>query len=101
MTKDEMIEAIQLAKDMGAKSVEVNGIKIEFPVIITKSKTDEKSVDDEITIDPKDLVAPPSPYDELTDEEVLFWSSGYGIELAEMRMKEREDNIRRLHDVAT
>lgn len=101
MTKDEMIEAIQLAKDMGAKSVEVNGMKIEFPAIVTRPKVDEKLLEDEITIDPKDLVAPPNPYDELTDEEVLFWSSGYGIELAEMRMKEREDNIRRLHDDAT
>lgn len=101
MTKDEMIEAIQLAKDMGAKSVEVNGMKIEFPTLVTKPKVDEKLLEDEITIDPKELVAPPSPYDELTDEEVLFWSSGYGIELAEMRMKEREDNIRRLHYDAT
>ena len=99
MTKDEILQLIKDTKELGLKSLEVDGVKIEFGdvEVVTKSENHDNIVTDE---EPKaeDLVVPPSPYDQLTDEEILYWSSDYGQELELARKKEQEDNIKRASD---
>lgn len=94
MTKQELLEFIKEAKALGLKSIEVDGVKVEF----NDGNQKEPLAQDARDLDAKDLVAPPNPYDELTDEEILFWSSDYGHELAAKRKKEQEDNIKRKED---
>lgn len=89
MTKAEALELIKEAKSLGLKSIEIDGLKVEFnsseiPII-------KEDINDE------ELVAPMSKYDQLTDEEILFWSSGYGYELEKEKLKEIEDNKRKLN----
>lgn len=97
MTKQEIFEIIKEAKELGLRSIEIDGIKVEFN---DSNKNDQKRYlePSEVTPEAKDLVAPPSPYDELTDEEILFWSSDYGPELERQRKKEYEDNVKRNSD---
>lgn len=94
MTKQEILELIKDAKELGLKSLEVDGIKVEFT---NDTQSDQVGKDSKIPDDQKaeDLIAKPNPYDELTDDEILYWSSGYGVELSEQRKKEQQDNIQR------
>lgn len=94
MTKQEILDLIKDAKELGLKSIEIEGIKVEFT---NDTQTSQMGKIGEIPDDQKaeDLIAKPSPYDELTDDEILYWSSGYGVELSEQRKKEQQDNIQR------
>ena len=98
MTKEEILQIIKDLKEMGAKRIEVEGIIIEFNEEL-KSEHKPKELSDPIEPEYKDLIASPSPFDELTDEEILFWSSDYGKELENKRRKELEDSKKdRRHD---
>lgn len=97
MTKEEVFEYIEKARSMGLKSIEVNGIKVEFQSkIVREVKANTESIGDDMKAE--DLVMPPNPYDVLTDEEILFWSSDRGIELEMERRKEQLDAIKRTED---
>lgn len=94
MTKQEILELIKDVKELGLKSIEIEGIKVEFT---NNTQTDSVGKNSKVPDDQKaeDLVAKPNPYDELTDEEILYWSSGYGIELSEQRKQEQSDALQR------
>lgn len=96
MTPKETLELIQQLKEMGADSIEVNGVKVNFTKVDTKITT--KTSENDLTAE--ELVAKPNKYDELTDDEILYWSSGYGQELEAERKKEQEDNLTRKQEDA-
>ncbi len=93
MTKQELLELIIAAKELGLKSLEVDGVKVEFNT--NESVKNRYLEGEQETLEAKDLVAPISKYDELTDEEILYWSSDYGKELQERRLKEQQENAQR------
>lgn len=96
MTKTEVLELIKEAKELGVSSLKVDGVEIEFSreqsADIPKKKVSENETAD---LQAKDLVAPPSPFDILTDQEILFWSCGYGVELEEQRKNEQKTKEQR------
>lgn len=92
MITPEILELLKQAKELGVKKVEINGMKFEFEDKLEASAPESVPNDQELTY--KDLVAAPSPFDELTDEEVLYWSSEYGKELAEQRKADYEESLK-------
>lgn len=89
MTKTELLDFIKEAKELGLKSIEIDGVKIEFienPQKVIK----QDNIDPNIELKPEDIVVPMSKYDQLTDEEILFWSTGYGVELQEEKEREQQ-----------
>ncbi len=102
MTKQELLELIKESKELGLRSLKIDGVEFEFE---TSSKQSQLlPVNDEtsnIVVEAKDLVALPNKYDELTDDEILFWSSDYGVELEAARKKEQQDELQRKYEDAT
>lgn len=74
INKDDLKAALEFARDNKLKSIEVNGVKFDVP---------ETIVDE--PVDSKDLPPSETPYDNLSDEEVLFWATPYYDELEQMR----------------
>lgn len=87
MQTQEILELVKQAKELGVKKVSINGIDFEFGEV-TVSKPIEVN-----TVNEKELVAKPDKYSEMTDEEVLFWASGYGLELEEKRNQEKQKEL--------
>lgn len=89
MTKQETLELIHQLREMGAESIEVNGVKVNFTNTPQKASLNKDDVPED------ELVAKPSPFDQLTDEEILFWSTDYGTELESKRRLEHDESILR------
>lgn len=87
MTKQEIIEFIKETKELGLKSIEVDGVKVEFSDKQQSLKVNE-------SIEDKDLVADLPKWEQLTDEEILFWSSDYGLELENKKREEYERSLK-------
>lgn len=84
--REKMTEALAFARENGLRAIEVDGIKMEVP------PTEEPQPDGDIN-------QPTTPYDNLTDDEIAYWSTPYFDELMaakEDRMKamEEERNVR-------
>ena len=84
--KEKLLEAIEIAKLHGCPWVEVDGVKIPLVEKQVGPKVEPQS-DDEV----KMALLDPEP--DLTDEEVLFWSTPYFDELQEKKLK-RQDVLR-------
>lgn len=93
MTKQEILELIKEAKALGLKSLEVDGMKVEFNSNDKTPSQQPATVQEELTAE--ELVAKPGPLDEYTDEEILFWSSDYGLDLAAAKTKEHMEKLQR------
>lgn len=106
MTNDELMDLIAKAKQLGLKSLKVGDMYLEFhPDTTEKPETVPTSVAkpqaEEIPdLTANDLVAPPSPYDQLSDQEILFWSSDYGVELERQRQQDRINDELRKQSIA-
>ena len=93
-TKEQIIEIIETARNLGVTSVEIDGVKYD---IASKPTVKVEAVSQDVSY--KDLMAEPSPFDQLSDEEILFWSSGYGVELENKKNEEkskREDELQKV-----
>lgn len=78
-------EALIAAKQAGVVSIEVDGIKFNLaPVKALISEVKESKAEE--------IVVPLSPWEDITDEELLYWSSGYYEQV--MQKKEVEDEDR-------
>lgn len=96
MTKLEILEFIKEAKELGLKSIEIEGVKVEFgepsqPVEVNAVEPEELTA--------KDLMASLDKFEEISEEEILFWSSDYGLELEAQRKREKEESIARRANV--
>lgn len=84
MNKEKLAMALEFAKENALTSIEVDGIKIDLS---------HAFVPVELPDDGKDLKQPETPYDQLTDEEILFWSTPTYDEIL-ARKTQREENIK-------
>ena len=89
MTKQKRLELIQEAKEMGLKSIVIDKVTYNFdPIVVQPQITDEEA---------KSMLAPLPYFDQLTDEEVLMWSTPrydeiqQQKELRKQQIKDRED----------
>lgn len=93
-TKEEIKEILESARDLHLESVEIEGIKytlgknIGFP---RKAHVEELKAEE--------MVKPLSPLDEMTDEEIMYWATPYGVELearklSQQNQKQEEDQLR-------
>lgn len=80
MTKKERIKLIQEAQELGLKSITIEDITYELGIVSKKNTV----VPD---LDAKDIVSPISFLDELSEDEVLYWSSPYYDDLQEQKLK--------------
>ncbi len=101
MTKQELLELIKESKDLGLHSLKIDGVEFEFETSNKQPQNIPVSDDIGNILEAKDLVALPNKYDELTDDEILFWSSDYGVELEAARKKEQQDELQRKYEDAT
>lgn len=75
MNEEKLKAALAFAKEHGLKSIEVDGIKME----LGEPRPDPNAEIPDLKAE--ELVAALSPFDEMTDEEVLFWSTPHYDEL--------------------
>lgn len=75
LTPEEIQARIRIAKDMGCQSIEIDGIAYKFfdpsktyPAQAIASVPDARA---------EDLIKPESVFDQISDEEVLYWSTPY------------------------
>lgn len=61
----ELKHIIALCKKEGVKSIEMNGIKLEFNPYSLPTKTKKQTDDQDIKVEPQ-----------FNDEDILFWSAG-------------------------
>lgn len=86
LDRERLREALDFARENGLRAIEVDGIKMEVPPV------EEPQPEG-------DIKQPTTPFDNLSDQEILFWSTNYFDELSaekELRMKalEEEQNVR-------
>lgn len=81
-TDEEIQKILETAKQRGIASVVIDGVTYNLykEDIVTNDRT--KVVPD---LEAKDIVAPMSPFDDLSEDEVMYWHSPYGSELEAMR----------------
>ncbi len=93
MTKEERLERIQEAKELGLKSITIEGVTYELQITYNPNIVTPNLSEDQI----KALMNPASPFDELSDDEVLFWSTPHYDEIQkqkELREKQiKEEGI--------
>jgi hypothetical protein len=93
MKTDEEVKAIiERAKQIGCASVEIDGVTYNLykgDIILDTNNT--KEVPD---LEAAQLITPLSPFDEMSDDEILYWSVGYYDDLKqqkELRMQQIKD----------
>lgn len=96
MTKEEIIELIKEAKELGLKSLKIGDILVEFNIEHSNEKVSPTIYKEHLK--DEELVAPLSKLDQLTDEEILYWSTSYGQELEHRKKQEHEQNIRKQNE---
>ena len=83
--KDKLKLALEFAQEQGLGFIEVEGIKIFVP---------QQSMTNEVPeISAEDLMKPIGPFDDLSEEEILFYATPYYDELQankEMQKQRRE-----------
>jgi hypothetical protein len=85
MNQEKLFQAIEFAKANGLKSIEVDGIKMEIgtPAIVNL----EPQQDEDLK-----RVFLNNPFEDMTDEEILYWATPYYDQLQEQK-KLRQDAI--------
>lgn len=89
-TKQEIEELIEMAKRLNLEGIEVDGIKFSLS---PNAKKVASFVEEEKA---EDLMKPLSAFDELTEEEIQYWSSPYYDEL--QAKKEAAKNQKQIDD---
>lgn len=81
MTKAQRIKLIKEAQELGLKSITIDSVTYELSHIMAKTPQYVPEAE------AKDLVNPLSVLDELSDEEILYWSSPHYDDLQEQKIK--------------
>ncbi len=85
MTKKKRLELINEAKEMGATSITLDGIRYEWPLETVKTVKAEVQ---EVKAD--ELIKPISVFDQMTDEEILFWAVPHYDTIQEQKKLQQE-----------
>jgi hypothetical protein len=80
--KEKLEMALAFAKEHGLRFVEVEGIKIYVPDDAVIGEVPEVSADE--------LMKPVGPFDDLSEEEILFYATPYFEELQAMKAQQKE-----------
>lgn len=91
LNKDEILELLSKAKDLGVAQVEVEGLKVSFGS--TPIETIKKVSAPVPESKPEELIKPLSQMEEPTDDEVLYWSTPYYDQL-QTEKEQRQKAIR-------
>lgn len=81
-TDEEIQKILDTAKSRGIASVVIDGVTYNLYKEDQVINPNTKVVPD---MEAKDIFAPMSPFDELSEDEVKYWSTPYGVELENMR----------------
>ena len=103
MTSEELIQVMEKAKQLGVKDLTVDGVQIIFNEehipgslscaafqshnLATTEAAQSHSVPERKA---EEIVEPLSVLDDMTDEEILYWSCDYGKELEALKLQERK-----------
>ena len=64
LDREKLLDALQFAKDNGLEEIEVDGVKMKVPLVQSNEPhSDIKMIE--------------TPYDNMSDDEVLFWATDY------------------------
>ena len=90
LSKDDIIELMNKAKEMGLSSIKTPDFEANFgnAAIIQYQADPQPDNEDEKF---EDILKPASPYDELSEEEILYWGTSYGEELIRKRLAREEE----------
>lgn len=88
MIKEQRIELINEAKELGMKSITIDGVVYEIATAHKKVEA-EVLTDDQV----KELLVPASPFDDLSDEEVMYWSTPH-FDLIQEQKELREKQLK-------
>ncbi len=80
--KEKLKMALEFAKENGLRFVEVEGIKIYVP--------EDQVIGDVPEISADDLMKPVGPFDDLSEEEILFYATPYFEELQAKKAMQKE-----------
>lgn len=83
LTAEEIMKLMNHAKELGVTTVKVDGFEAH---LVPKLPPTEPMTE----IDDKDLVVPPSPFDDLSDEELLYFATPYFDELQAKKQAQAE-----------
>lgn len=90
MTKEERIEKILEAKELGLKAVTIEGVIYDLD--------GSKPIRPLVVIDPTEAYKEESVFDQMTDEEVLFWSTPEYDNIQEKKKKHQEHLNKEVND---
>ena len=92
MTKEQRIELIKEAKELGLKSVEIDGVKYDLGEPAPQPKEAIELTEDQA----KAMFTDTKVLDEMSDDEVLFYSTPYYDQLQhEKRTKEEQLKLKK------
>lgn len=83
--KEKLKSALEFAKENKIKSIEVDGIRIEVPQDLTVEFSSDRKFEE--------LLKPLSPFDEMTEEEILYYATPYYDEL-QAKKKAKQEKIK-------
>lgn len=86
MTPKQQMNLIKQAKELGLASIKIGDVEIVF----SQDRTEQKINNAVPDLEAKDILAPPSPFDDLTDEEVLYFATPHFDELQAAKAKKQE-----------
>jgi len=91
MTADELMKLMEKFKDLGLASFEVDGIKMTASI---DNKPAKIKIAETQELEAKDIVSPISVFDELDEEDILYWSTPYWDVLQEKKeaMRKAKEN---------
>lgn len=95
LTALEIIQVMEKAKELGVSTLKVEGVEIALGQVNTGNiPTAKPSQPIPEELKPEDIMAPMSVFDELDEEELLYWSTPYydEIQAKKQAMREAKEN---------
>lgn len=89
LTALEIIEVLEKAKALGITHINVEGLEASFGNPIAIEPADPK-VEPVPELKAEDIVKPMSVLDDLDDDEILYWSCEYGLEIEATKQRTNE-----------
>ncbi len=96
LTAQDIIAVMTKAKELGVNELKVEGLELrvnaQSPVVVEKISP-LKEIPNDLKIE--DILAPSSPFDNMSDEELLYYATPYFDELQakkELMAKQRKDD---------
>lgn len=86
MTPKQQMNLIKQAKELGLASIKIGDVEIVF----AKDQTATHKTHAVPDLEAKDILAPPSPFDDLTEEEIQYFATPYYDQLQADKAKKQE-----------